>query len=138
MEEIIKSEYEDVYRVTDGVTLHVKKYRRKTNTDGRYIYIVYDDAPKLKNYIKGSNYRHCRLKKASEDVRIREGFGGASDYVEALAGAVFESDVLVEIVPPNNYKYEIKTSGDAFSGSALGMMELVEDITTQIETYTEI
>lgn len=26
MEEIIKSEYEDVYRVTDGVTLHVKKY----------------------------------------------------------------------------------------------------------------
>ena len=54
MEEIIKSEYEDVYRVTDGVTLHVKKYGKVRDEEtGRYRCVKLEDLEKLISYIKG-------------------------------------------------------------------------------------
>ena len=91
MEEIIKSEYEDVYRVTDGVTLHVKKYGKVRDEEtGRYRCVKLEDLEKLKSYIKGKNYRNCRLKSASEDVYIDNGFW-SGDYTLVPKGSVFDN-----------------------------------------------
>lgn len=135
MEEIIKSEYEDVYRVTDGVTLHVKKYGKVRDEEtGRYRCVKLEDLEKLKSYIKGKNYRNCRLKSASEDVYIDNGFW-SGDYTLVPKGSVFDNNFIVKPVSPDLYRYEIKTTGDSFSGLALDMTEFIENISTQIKTY---
>ena len=135
MEEIIKSEYEDVYRVTDGVFLHVKKYGKVRDEEtGRYRCVKLEDLEKLKSYIKGKNYRNCRLKSASEDVYIDNGFW-SGDYTLVPKGSVFDNNFIVKPVSPDLYRYEIKTTGDSFSGLALDMTEFIENISTQIKTY---
>lgn len=133
MEEIIKSKYEDVYRVRDGITLHVKKYRRVCDTEtDKYKRIRSKDRDKLKNYIRGKNHRHCNLKVATEDVEVDNGFSWISDHTVEPKGSVFDNDFLLEVVTPSFYRYEIKTTGNSFSGSAVDMNEIITDISAQI------
>ena len=136
MEEIIKSEYEDVYRVRDGITLHVKKYRKVCDT-GTYKYkrIKSEDRGKLKNYIGDKNHRHCHLKVATEDVKVDNGFSWIRDYTIEPKGSVFDDDFLLEVVSPSFYRYEIKTTGNSFSGSVADMTEILEDIVDQMVMY---
>lgn len=135
MEEIIKSEYEDVYRVKDGVTLHVKKYRKvcDVGTD-KYKRIKSKDRDKLKNYIRGKNHRHCHLKIAAEDIKVDNGFSWISDHTIEPKGSVFDGDFLLETVSPSFYRYEIKTTGNSFSGSVIDINEIIADIRMQIHT----
>ena len=75
MEQVFASDYEDVYRVKDGVMFYVKKYNRvRDKKTGRYRCIKLEDRMKLKNYIKDKSYQNCCLKIASEDVHIDNGF----------------------------------------------------------------
>ena len=140
MEEIIKSEYEDVYRVTDGVTLHVKKYSRvRDEKTGRYRCIKLEDLEKLKGYINGKNYRNCRLKSASEDVYIDNGFW-SGDYTLVPKGSIFDNYFIVKPVSPNLYQYEIKTTGNSFSGNVIQINKMVKDIMEVVnhEVYEDI
>ena len=140
MEEIIKSEYEDVYRVTDGVTLHVKKYGKVRDEEtGRYRCVKLEDLEKLKSYIKGKNYRNCRLKSASEDVYIDNGFW-SGDYTLAPKGSVFDNYFIVKPVSPNLYRYEIKATGNSFSGNVIQINKMVKDIMEVVnhEVYEDI
>ena len=140
MEEIIKSEYEDVYRVTDGVTLHVKKYGKVRDEEtGRYRCVKLEDLEKLKSYIKGKNYRNCRLKSASEDVYIDNGFW-SGDYTLVPKGSVFDNYFIVKPVSPNLYRYEIKATGNSFSGNVIQINKMVKDIMEVVnhEVYEDI
>ena len=140
MEEIIKSEYEDVYRVTDGVTLHVKKYGKVRDEEtGRYRCVKLEDLEKLKSYIKGKNYRNCCLKSASEDVYIDNGFW-SGDYTLVPKGSVFDNYFIVKPVSPNLYRYEIKTTGNSFSGNVIQINKMVKDIMEVVnhEVYEDI
>ena len=140
MEEIIKSEYEDVYRVTDGVTLHVKKYGKVRDEEtGRYRCVKLEDLEKLKSYIKGKNYRNCRLKSASEDVYIDNGFW-SGDYTLVPKGSVFDNYFIVKPVSPNLYRYEIKATGNSYSGNVIQINKMVKDIMEVVnhEVYEDI
>lgn len=140
MEEIIKSEYEDVYRVTDGVTLRVKKYGKvRDEKTGRYRCIKLEDLEKLKSYIKGKNYRDCRLKSASEDMYIDNGFW-SGDYTLVPKGSVFDNYFIVKPVSPNLYRYEIKATGNSFSGNVIQINKMVKDIMEVVnhEVYEDI
>lgn len=140
MEEIIKSEYEDVYRVTDGVTLHVKKYGKVLDEEtGRYRCVKLEDLEKLKSYIKGKNSRNCRLKSASEDVYIDNGFW-SGDYTLVSKGSVFDNYFIVKPVSPNLYRYEIKATGNSFSGNVIQINKMVKDIMEVVnhEVYEDI
>lgn len=49
MEQVFASDYEDVYRVKDGVMFYVKKYSRvRDKKTGRYRCIKLEDRMKLK------------------------------------------------------------------------------------------
>ena len=140
MEEIIKSEYEDVYKVTDGVTLHVKKYGKVCDEEtGRYRCVKLEDLEKLKSYIKGKNYRNCRLKSASEDVYIDNGFW-SGDYTLVPKGSVFDNNFIVKPVSQNLYQYEIKATGNSFSGNVIQINKMVKDIMEVVnhEVYEDI
>lgn len=135
MEQVFASDYEDVYRVKDGVMFYVKKYNRvRDKKTGRYRCIKLEDRMKLKNYIKDKSYQNCCLKIASEDVHIDNGFW-SGDYTLVPKGSVFDNNFIVKPVSPDLYRYEIKTTGDSFSGLALDMTEFIENISTQIKTY---
>lgn len=140
MEEIIKSEYEDVYRVKEGVTLHVKKYSRvRDEKTGRYRCIKLEDRMKLKNYIKDKSYQNCCLKIASEDVHIDNGFW-SGEYTLIQKGSVFDGDFIIKPVSQNLYRYEIKATGNSFSGNVIQINKMVKDIMEVVnhEVYEDI
>lgn len=140
MEQVFTSDYEDVYKVKDGVMFHVKKYSRvRDEKTGRYRCIKLEDRMKLKNYIKDKSYQNCCLKIASEDVHIDNGFW-SGEYTLIQKGSVFDGDFIIKPVSPHFYRYEIKTSGDAFNGDIIQMNKMVKDIMEVIngEVYKDI
>ena len=111
MEQVFASDYEDVYKVKDGVMFHVKKYCRVYDENGCSKQIYFEDKPKLKCYARKGDHRYCTLRIANEDVRVNDGF--------AL-----------------NLKYEtIKTQGNMFVGDASDLVEFLNEIIDQIGVY---
>lgn len=141
MEQVFKSDYEDVYKVKEGVMLHVKKYRRVYDNNGCSKQICPEDKLKLECYASKGDHRYCTLRVASDDVRVNDGFALNPKYETVNKGSIFEYSIggyprngyLVELVSNAAfYKYEIKTTGNSFSGSALDMTTILEDIVDQI------
>ena len=52
MEQVFASDYEDVYKVKDGVMFHVKKYRRVYDENGCSKQIYFEDETKIKMLCK--------------------------------------------------------------------------------------
>lgn len=140
MEQVFASDYEDVYRVKDGVMFYVKKYNRvRDKKTGRYRCIKLEDRMKLKNYIKDKSYQNCCLKIASEDVHIDNGFW-SGEYTLIQKGSVFDGDFIIKPVSPNLYRYEIKATGNSFSGNVIQINKIVKDIMEVVnhEVYEDI
>lgn len=144
MEQVFKSEYEDVYKVKDGVMFHVKKYRRVYDENGCSKQICYEDKPMLACYASKGDHRYCTLRVAKGDVRVNDGFALHPKYETVNKGSVFEystggyprNGYLVELVKNEAfYKYEIKTQGNMFVGSAEDLVAYLNEIIDQIGAY---
>ena len=144
MEQVFASDYEDVYKVKDGVMFHVKKYRRVYDENGCSKQIYFEDKPKLKCYARKGDHRYCTLRIANEDVRVNDGFALNPKYETVHKGSVFEystgwyprNGYLVELVEnESSYKYEIKTQGNMFVGDASDLVEFLNEIIDQIGVY---
>lgn len=122
MKTVVESEYQDIYRVTDGVLLIVNKFRRidySSQTDR--IISLYDW--KFKSYNK-----NCQkwLRVLKEDCNI---YG-----ITIPKGTVTYNLFPVELVSDiNDYKYEIKTTGNMFSGNYESMLKMLNEIISEIK-----
>lgn len=144
VEQVFASDYEDVYKVKDGVMFHVKKYRRVYDENGCSKQIYFEDKPKLKCYARKGDHRYCTLRIANEDVRVNDGFALNPKYETVNKGSVFEystggyprNGYLVELAEnESSYKYEIKTHGNMFVGDASNLVEFLNEIIDQIGVY---
>ena len=105
MEVLANTEYQDVYRIVDGVLLIVNKFKRIIYDEDKY-FKVFSSKAKLKSYNKG-----CQkwLKVLKED------YYDTYSNITVPKGTVLYQDYPIEL--SNVYKYEVKTTGTSFSGN---------------------
>lgn len=119
MEVLANTEYQDVYRIVYGVLLIVNKFKRIIYDEDKYFGVSLDEA-KLKSYNKG-----CQkwLKVLKED------YHDEYSNISVPKGTVLYQYYPVEpTTKPENYIYEIKTTGDAFGGDYSELMDMIKDI----------
>lgn len=122
MEVLANTEYQDVYRITDGVLLIVNKflykdYSKKTN---RIVEVNNTGRDNCKTYNKGCQSCLKELKR---------------DYLDTYAtvtihkGTVLYHGYPIEpTIKPENYRYQIKTTGAMMSGDFTDMTSYLEMI----------
>ena len=125
MEIVANTEYQDIYRITDGVLLVVNKFIPIDYSDQTKEYIhVYMSEVKYKSYNK-----NCQnwLKVLKEDYE--------SKYCPIIIpkGTVTYMDVPVICTnDKDKWKYELKTTGTAFSGNCSEMLNMLDDVVDRI------
>ncbi len=102
MEVLANTEYQDVYRIVDGVLLIVNKFKRIIYDEDKYFRVSFSKA-KLKSYNKG-----CQkwLKVLKED------YYDEYSNISVPKGTVLYQDYPIKL--SNVYKYEVKTTGTFF------------------------
>lgn len=119
MEVLANTEYQDVYRIVDGVLLIVNKFKRIIYDEDKYFRVSFSKS-KLKSYNKG-----CQkwLKVLKED------YHDEYSNISVPKGTVLYQDYPVELtIKPENYIYEIKTTGSAFGGDYNKVMDMIKNI----------
>ena len=122
---LAETEYQDLYRVTDGVLFVVNKfkpidYSEKTN---RYIYL-YSSSAKTGKYNKGC--QDC-LKVLKSDY-----YDEYADVTVPKGTVLYHSRPVKPTTDELEYQYQIKTTGDLFSGNADEMENMLSDILYRI------
>lgn len=120
MQILAETEYQDLYRVTDGVLLVINKFE----------YIKYDGLaflfkPKVKRYHDGCQ---TQLKELKEDYY--HSYSG----ITVPKGTILYHEVPVKLVEKDKWKYEIKTTGSSFSGDIYEMCKLLSEILEKINS----
>lgn len=121
MEIVAQTDYQDIYRITDGVLFIVNKFIPIDYSDETKEYIhVYRSEAKYKSYNK--NCQNC-LKVLQEDYEY--------EYCPVIIpkGTVLYMDIPVICTnDKDKWKYELKTTGTAFSGNYERMLDLITDV----------
>ena len=119
MEILANTEYQDVYRILDGVLLIVNKFKRIIYDEDKYFRVSFSEA-KFKSYNKG-----CQkwLKVLKED------YHDEYSNISVPKGTVLYQDYPIEpTIKPENYRYQIKTTGAMMSGDFTDMTSYLEMI----------
>ncbi len=121
MEVVAQTNYQDIYRITDGVLLVVNKFVPIDYSDQTKERIhIYHDEAKYKSYNK-----NCQtwLKVLKED------------YESKYCPVIIPKDTVTYMDVPvictddkDKWKYELKTTGTAFSGDCKTMLEMLDTV----------
>ena len=124
MEILANTEYQDVYRILDGVLLIVNKFKRIIYDEDKYFRVSFSEA-KFKSYNKG-----CQ-----KWVKVlKEDYHDEYSNISVPKGTVLYQDYPVELtIKPENYIYEIKTTGNAFGGDYNEVMDMIKNIRAIID-----
>ena len=123
MKIVCETDYQDIYRLKEGVLLVVNKFKYIANSDGKYDFIS--------AYSKNKPYaKECQnqLRILTDDFYCRY---SNTTYKE---GQVLYRGYPVELVGENDWEYQIKTTGDAFSGDAQMIYRFIEEISKYLRT----
>lgn len=113
---LAETEYQDLYRITDGVLLVVNKFKPIDYGKDKWIYL-YDQ--KVKSYNKGCQKR---LKILKEDYYKQY------DDITVPKGTVLYYGRPVELADKSEWNYQVKTTGEALSGDYYEITELLKNI----------
>lgn len=116
MQALAETEYQDLYRITDGVLLVVNKFKPIDYGEDKYV-SLYD--PKVKSYNKGCQKR---LKILKEDYYKQY------DDITVPKGTVLYYERPVELARKDEWNYQIKTTGESLSGDFNEVTELLNEI----------
>ena len=121
MEIVAQTDYQDIYRITDGVLLIVNKFIPIDYSDKTKACIrVHRSEAKYKSYNKNcQNY----LKVLKEDYEYK--------YCPVIVpkGTILYMDVpTICTNDKDKWKYELKTTGTAFSGNYDTMLEMLDNV----------
>lgn len=126
MEIVAQTDYQDIYRITDGVLLVVNKFEPIDYTGETKEYVcVYESNAKYKSYNK-----NCQVW-----LRVLK-----EDYVyEYCPVTISKGTVLYMDIPvictndKDKWKYELKTTGTAFSGTYGEILKMLDDVADCID-----
>ena len=119
MEVLANTEYQDVYRIVDGVILIVNKFKRIIYNEDEYFRVSFSES-KVKSYNKGCQ-KWLKI--------LKEDYGDSYYNITVPKGTVLYQNYPVELTTkPENYIYEIKTTGSAFGGSYDEVMRMINNI----------
>lgn len=116
---LAKTEYQDLYRVTDGVLLVINKFIPIEYENEKYFTVSRSKAKQGK-YNKG-----CQdwLKILKADY-----YDEYSKITVSKGTVTYIDRPVVATNNPSDWKYEIKTTGNAFSGDSKTIEKLLNDI----------
>lgn len=121
MEVVAQTDYQDIYRITDGVLLVVNKFIPVDYSDQTKEYIhIYMSKSKYKSYNKNCQKWLTVLK---EDYEY--------EYCPVIVpkGTVLYMNIPVICTKDKDkWKYELKTTGTAFSGTYDTMLEMLDNV----------
>lgn len=126
METIVNTEYQEVYRVTDGVLLVINKFTKMYPNE--YIHSSHWGT-------EDRNGRRKTYHKNTKDLYIQQ-------FEEvAWSGKIIPKDTILYYSEPvvatdnkHDWNYQIKTSGDSFSGCINEIDEMLSSILYTIRT----
>lgn len=129
LEIVVQSDYQDIYRISDGVLLVINKFNTMKIEGVKYPSVHRTDKSNSRIYKKG-----CQngLKKLIKEYKHEESWCDPEWSIPI--GSVLYHDVPVEIVPENEWEYQIKTTGEMFKGNSYKMNELLNSILQIIKT----
>ncbi len=126
IEKVCESDYQSIYRITDGVLLVVNKFEYMSFPDDKYPYIYRSDNKRIwKRYVEG-----CQTSLVELTIDYQDKYRNWS----IPKGTVLYNYRPVQIVPKSQWDYQLKTTGTAFSGNRSEMFILlsrIEDIISE-------
>ena len=124
METLCQSDYQDLYRVMDGVLLVVNKFK----------YVLENGKCRISTYSK-SRDSTVYAKGCQDQLRKLTKSGKAYDDNTYPKGTVVYYGYLIKKCPVEEYDFQIKTTGDLFSGNVTRLTEILKEITEKIGEY---
>lgn len=118
MEVVVQTEYQDIYGIADGVLLVVNKFRYIKYAMDTYPY-VYPDG-KRKSYDK---YCQKCLSILKDDY-----YDKYHDLIISKGTVLYMNCPVQSITNKDEWEYEIKTTGSAFSGNAYVVENMLNEI----------
>ena len=141
VEILAETEYQDLYRITDGVLLVVNKFKPIDYGEDKYV-SLYD--PKVKSYNKGCQKQLKILKedyyKQYDDITVPKGTVIMSFKLTIGRTSITNEDIYgrpVELARKDEWNYQIKTTGEALSGDSDEVTELLNEILKKINSNRE-
>lgn len=123
MEVLAKTDYQDIYRITDGVLLVINKFKPIKIDGVTCPRTYYPDRHNSKSYNK-----ECQklLKILTKEYKHEKTWCDPEWSVPM--GTVVYNNIPVEVVPKDQWEYQIKTTGEMFSGNYVKIIELINQI----------
>lgn len=125
VEILAETEYQDLYRITDGVLLVVNKFKPIDYGEDKYV-SLYD--PKVKSYNKG-----CQIQLKI----LKEDYYSKYEDVTVSQGTVLYYGRPVELADKSEWNYQVKTTGEALSGDYHEITELLKSILKKVNSSRE-
>ena len=124
MKIVAQTEYQDIYRITDGVLLIINKFEPLYIEGVEYPRVYPVNRAGMRSYNKNCQQQLKVLK--------NEWHCKGSWYTPAWsipAGTVLYGSIpVITVSDKNKWQYEIKTTGNMFSGNAIEILEMLRDI----------
>lgn len=125
VEILAETEYQDLYRITDGVLLVINKFKPIDYGEDKYV-SLYD--PKVKSYNKGCQ-KQLKI--------LKEDYYSKYEDVTVSQGTVLYYGRPVELVDKSEWNYQVKTTGEALSGDYHEITELLKSILKKVNSSRE-
>lgn len=122
---LAETEYQDLYRITDGVLLVVNKFKPINYGKDKYV-SLFD--PKVKSYNKGCQ-KQLKI--------LKEDYYSKYEDVTVAQGTVLYYGRPVELARKDEWNYQIKTTGESLSGDFDEVTELLNEILKKINSNRE-
>lgn len=129
MEIVCESDYQDIYRITDGVLLVINKFRPMKIDGVKYPRMYWANRSNSRIYADGCQKDLKRLIK----VYKHEAVGDEPEWTLPI-GTVLYNGMPIEIADKSEWKYQIKTTGEMFSGTAKDVLDYMKTIKEIIDS----
>lgn len=121
MQILAQTEYQDLYRITDGVLFVVNKFIPIEYENDKHIYVW--------------NAKQGKYNKSCQDCLkiLKADYTDKYDNIAVPKGTVtYNGRPIISTTNKAEYEYQIKTTGDSFSGSSTQMIVTLKEIISLI------
>lgn len=130
MQRVVTTEYQDIFRITDGALLVINKFKKEQSALKRLSCGGWSEL--IKRNKKNFKKVHPQCQDTLKIVEF--GFTDKKTGLFFKKGTVFYQDIPTYLVSQNEWDYQIKTSGTDFSGNPDEMEKMLSEILFLIRT----
>lgn len=124
IEIIVQSDYQDIYRIKDGVLLIINKFKQTEIPNDKYAQVRWPDRSNSRLYKKGCQKELKYL--------ITEYTDDYHNWTLPV-GSVLYNGRPIEKVGRQDWTYQIKTTGESFSGYKCDILYMLKKIEALME-----